>query len=266
MAGRVQGKVAIVTGGASGIGAETSRRLAAEGALVTLTDVSEEAGRQVAEEIGEPAAFVAHDVSEEADWRRVIEDVQRRHGRLDVLVNNAGIVLAATIEDTSLEQWRRIHAVNAEGVFLGCKYAIPVMRASGGGSIVNLSSVASRRGTPIYAAYSASKGAVRSLTRTVAVHCAGRGDPIRCNSIHPGGVSTPMVHALLKQGSGVDLAAAEDPEALARQMGMGLPIDIANLVVYLASDESRFVNGAELVIDGGITAAAGDPRPRPQGG
>jgi 3(or 17)beta-hydroxysteroid dehydrogenase len=260
MAGRVEGKVAIVTGGASGIGAETARRLAALGAQVTLTDVNEAGGVAVAKEIGGAAAFIDHDVSDEDQWRRVLEDVRRRHGRLDVLVNNAGIVVAATIEDTTLEQWRLIHAVNAEGVFLGCKHAIPAMRASGGGSIVNISSLASLRGTPIYAAYSASKGAVRSLTKTVAVHCREKGDAIRCNSIHPGGVSTPMVHGLMKGGAGIDLAG-EGGDAIAQQMGLGLPEDIANLVVYLASDESRYVNGAEIAIDGGASAAIPEGRP-----
>ncbi len=256
MAGRVQGKVAIVTGGASGIGAETARTLAREGALVTLTDVNEADGKSVAEEIGGSAVFLAHDVSDEDQWRAVILDVQRRHGGLHVLVNNAGIVLAANVEDTTLAQWRRIHAVNAEGVFLGCKHAIPAMRASGGGSIVNISSLAGLRGTPIYAAYSASKGAVRSLTKTVAVHCRDKGDAIRCNSIHPGGVSTPMVHGLVPGGSGPDLSTPEGV-ARARAVGLGLPSDIANLVLYLASDESCYVNGAELAIDGGATAAAG---------
>ncbi len=256
MSGRMDGKVAIVTGGASGIGAETARTLAREGALVTLTDVNEADGTSVAEAIGGSAVFLAHDVSDEDQWRAVILDVQRRHGGLHVLVNNAGIVLAANVEDTTLAQWRRIHAVNAEGVFLGCKHAIPAMRASGGGSIVNISSLAGLRGTPIYAAYSASKGAVRSLTKTVAVHCRDKGDAIRCNSIHPGGVSTPMVHGLVPGGSGPDLSTPEGV-ARARDVGLGLPSDIANLVLYLASDESCYVNGAELAIDGGATAAAG---------
>jgi 3(or 17)beta-hydroxysteroid dehydrogenase len=261
MAGRVAGKVAIVTGGASGIGAESARRLADEGARVTLTDVDQPGGRRVAVEIGGAAAFLAHDVRVEADWQRVIADVLRRHGRLDVLLNNAGIALSATVEDTTLEQWERIHAVNATGVFLGCKHAIPAMRASGGGSIVNVSSLAGLRGTAIYAAYSASKGAVRALTKSVAAHCLERGDAIRCNSIHPGGVSTPMVHRLVT-GVGQAIAGAPDPEAFARELGLGLPIDIANLVVYLASDESRYLNGAEIAIDGGASALAGDVRRR----
>lgn len=261
MAGRVEGKVAIVTGAASGIGAESARRLAAEGALVTLTDVNAAGGKAVAEQIGGAAAFLTHDVADEDQWLAVIEDVRRRHGALHVLVNNAGIVVQATIEDTTLEQWQRIQRVNADGVFLGCKHAIPAMRRSGGGSIINVSSLAGLRGTPIYAAYSASKGAVRSLTKTVAVHCRDRGDPIRCNSIHPGGVNTPMVHAVMKQGAGIDLAAMQDSREAAARMGLGQPEDIANLVVYLASDESRYVSGAEIAIDGGASAAAPAARP-----
>lgn len=262
MAGRVEGKVAIVTGAASGIGAETARRLAAEGARVTLTDVNAEGGEAVAKEIGGDAHFLAHDVADEAQWERVVADVLSRHGRLDVLVNNAGIVIEGTIEDASVEDWQRIQDINAKGVFLGCKHAIPAMRASGGGSIVNLSSLAGLRGTPIYAAYSASKGAVRSLTKTVAVHCRDKGDAIRCNSIHPGGVNTPMVHAVMKQGAGIDIAAMEDQREATLAMGLGQPDDIANLVVYLASDESRFVNGAEIAIDGGAAAAAPNSQPR----
>jgi 3(or 17)beta-hydroxysteroid dehydrogenase len=265
MTGRVAGKVAIVTGAASGIGAETARRLAAEGALVTLTDVNAAGGEAVAKEIGGAAAFLRHDVSDEDDWRRVIADVERRHGGLHVLVNNAGIVVQATIEDATLEQWQAIHRVNAQGVFLGCKHVIPVMRRSGSGSIVNVSSLAGLRGTPIYAAYGASKGAVLALTKTVAVHCRDRGDPIRCNSIHPGGVNTPMVHAVLKVGAGIDLTDPATGAEVAAQMGLGQPEDIALLVVYLASDESRYVNGAEIAIDGGAAAATPLARPSQDG-
>jgi 3(or 17)beta-hydroxysteroid dehydrogenase len=261
VSGRVEGKVAIVTGGASGIGAETGRRLAAEGARVLLTDVNEEGLAKVAAEIGEAAEALPHDVADEARWREIVDYARSRHGRLDVLVNNAGIVVRANVEETTLETWRRIQSVNAEGVFLGCKHAIPAMRASGGGSIVNVSSLAALRGTPIYAAYAASKGAVASLTKTVALHCIEQGDAIRCNSIHPGGVNTPMVHAVVKEGTGIDITTL-DPAVVRQSMGMGDPADIANLVLFLASDESGYVNGAELCIDGGLTVSTAVPGQR----
>jgi len=256
MAGRVEGKVAIVTGGASGIGAATVRRFVEEGARVVVADVNHELGEAVAKEAGGAAVFARHDVTDEASWVRLITDTESRHGRLDVLVNNAGIVLVANVEQTTLEQWRRVQAVNAEGVFLGCKHAIPAMRRAGGGSIVNVSSLAGLRGTPIYAAYSASKGAVRALTKTVALHCRDRGEPIRCNSIHPGGVETPLMVEAVKQSTGIDLD--RNPEAAAAirgSMELGQPVEIANLILYLASDESRYVNGDEIAIDGGLSAS-----------
>jgi 3(or 17)beta-hydroxysteroid dehydrogenase len=256
MAGRVEGKVAIVTGGASGIGAATVRMLAAEGAAVVASDVDRERGEALAKELGGKVLFARHDVCDEASWVRLISDTEARFGKLDVLVNNAGIIVVATIEDTTLEQWRRIHAVNAEGVFLGCKHAIPAMRRAGGGSIVNVSSLAALRGTPIYAAYSASKGAVRSLTKTVSLHCRQRGEAIRCNSIHPGGVETRLMRAAVKESTGVDMDT--NPEAAAafrRSVELAQPEAIAPLIVYLASDESSFVNGEEIAIDGGLSAS-----------
>ena len=256
MTDRLADKVAIVTGGASGIGAETARCFAAEGARVVVADRDEALGSKVAAEIGEAATFALHDVSDEASWERVIAETVSAHGGLHVLVNNAGILLRGDVEETSLEDWRRIQAVNSDGVFLGCKHAIPAMRASGPSSIVNVSSLAALRGTPVYAAYSASKGAVRSFTKTVALHCAARGDAIRCNSVHPGGVSTPMVHASLAQAGGeVDVEMLRESADLARAMGLGQPRDIANLMVFLASDESIYVNGAEIEIDGGMAAS-----------
>ena len=256
MAGRVEGKVAIVTGGASGIGAATVRMLAAEGAAVVAADLDRERGEALAKELGGKTHFALHDVRDEDAWVRLISDTEARFGKLDVLVNNAGIIVVATIEDTTLEQWRRIHAVNAEGVFLGCKHAIPAMRRARGGSIVNVSSLAALRGTPIYAAYSASKGAVRSLTKTVSLHCRMRGEPIRCNSIHPGGVETRLMRAAVKESTGVDMET--NPEAAAafrRSVELAQPEAIAPLIVYLASDESSFVNGEEIAIDGGLSAS-----------
>ncbi len=243
--GRVDGKTCIVTGAASGIGQATARLLAREGATVVVADVNEADGRKTAEEIGAPSIFVAHDVTDEDAWRSLIADTENRFGQLDVLVNNAGIVVVADIEETKLEDYQRILAVHAQGPFLGCKHAIPAMARAGGGSIINISSVAGLVGSPPYAAYSASKGAVRSITQTVAVHCVQKGNRVRCNSIHPGGINTPMVHALPPEGEG----SAPPPEAL------GQPEDVAAMVLYLASDESRFVNGAALAIDAGFTAA-----------
>ena len=254
--GRVEGKVAIVTGGASGIGAETCRALAEEGARVVVADLDAALGEEVASGIGEAASFVRHDVSDEASWERIVKETVASRGGLHVLVNNAGILHRGTIEDTTLEDWRRVQAVNSDGVFLGCKHAIPAMRASGPSSIVNISSLAALRGTPVYTAYSASKGAVRTLTKSVAVHLASAGDAIRCNSVHPGGVTTPMVARTLEEAGGeMDFDALREHADLARQMGMGQPRDIANLVVFLASDESIYVNGAEIEIDGGLAAA-----------
>ncbi len=225
--GRVAAKVAIVTGAASGLGRAQATLLAREGASVVVADVNEAGGASLAAELGAPACALRLDVRDEASWQQVIAETLRRYGRLDVLVNNAGIVVLATIEETTLEQWRRVQAVNSDGVFLGCKHAIPAMRGGGGGSIVNLSSTAGLIGTPAFAAYAASKGAVRSLTKTVAVHCAQRGYAIRCNSVHPGGIDTPMT-----QGLGA-LAADAAPmalEALAKQplSRMGKPEDVAS--------------------------------------
>ena len=253
MAGRVEDKVAIVTGAASGIGRGSAEILAREGARVVLSDVNEPLGREAAKAIGGDAIFLRHDVSDEESWREVIAATLARFGRLDVLVNNAGIAIVADIESTTVEQWRKMMAVNAEGVFLGCKHAIPAMRRSGGGSIINISSAAGLVGTPPFAAYSATKGAVRILTKSVAAHCREKGDAIRCNSIHPGGIDTPLVRGLTRQPQGSEPGAIEGVSELGQAIGYGQPADIGYLVLYLASDESRFMTGSELAIDGGLT-------------
>lgn len=245
---RVEGKVCIVTGAASGVGREDALLLASEGAKVVLTDLNEEAGRQVAAGIGANALFVRQDIASEADWQNVIKLTLETFGRLDVLVNNAAILAMANIEDTSLELWQKVQRINSDGYFLGCKYAISAMKDSGGGSIVNMSSVAALGGMPAFCAYSASKGAVAALTRSVALHCKEQGYRIRCNSVHPDGINTPMTQALA--------GGQPIPQDLLEQNPknrMCAPRDIANLVLFLASDESRFISGSELRIDNAQT-------------
>jgi 3(or 17)beta-hydroxysteroid dehydrogenase len=255
--GRVEGKVALVTGAASGIGRATALRLAEQGARVVVTDRQVEAGEAVAAEIGAAAFFQALDVTREAEWVAAMEATVRRFGRLDVLVNNAGVGVVKDIESTTLEEWRFVHAVNAEGVFLGCREAIKVMKATaasgGGGSIVNVSSIAGLVGEATLAAYCSSKGAVRLLTKSIAMHCAQRGYGIRCNSVHPSFIATPMVEAMIEASPDHDKARAQMTRA-APLGRLGDVDDVAYLVLYLASDESKFITGAEMVVDGGATA------------
>jgi len=249
--GRVEGKVAIVTGGAMGLGEADARVLAREGARVVVTDVNRELGAKVAEQIGGEYRF--HDVTDEAQWQQLIAHVGARYGALHILVNNAGIVEPGTIESQTYAEYKRQMAVSADGTFLGCKYAVPLIAKSGGGSIVNMASIASKRGVHSVTAYCAAKGAVEALSRAVAVHCLTQKNGVRCNSIHPGSIDTPMV-----RGIGAKMVAAgmvtADNQAPPRQQRLGEPIDIANLVLFLASDESKFITGQEFVPDGGVSA------------
>lgn len=241
---RVEGKVCIITGAASGVGREDALLLAREGAKVILTDLNDEAGRQVAAEIGENALFIHQDIASEADWQNVIKLTLERFGRLDVLINNAAILALGSIEDTSLEQFQKVQKINTEGYFLGCKYAVQAMKETGGGSIVNMSSVAALGGMPMFCAYSASKGAVAAMTRSVALHCKQQGYRIRCNSVHPDGINTPMTQALTGGQAIPQETLDQDP-----MNRMCAPQDIANVVLFLVSDESCFVNGAEIRVD-----------------
>ncbi len=251
--GRVDGKVAIVTGGAVGLGRADAVLLAQEGAHVVVTDVDTQQGSAVAEEIGGSALFLHHDVTNEPSWIDLIDSVVDRLGRLDILVNNAGIVVPENPETTTLDQFRQVCAVSVEGTFLGCKYAIPAMKKSGGGSIINMSSVGAINPQPDVAAYAAAKGAVRSYTRAVAIHCAQNGLNIRCNSVAPSSMATPMVAEIQKQ------LVAKGRVGLKRSgMGeLGDPNDVAHAVLYLASDESRLVSGSEIVIDHTVTVTQG---------
>ena len=247
--GRVSGKVALITGAGSGLGAADAERLAEEGAKVLVSDINLQATKAVAERIGHGAVAIEHDVSLEADWKSAISVAEEQFGGLHILVNNAGIVVIADPEATTLEQYRKVQAVMNEGVFLGCKYAIPLMARSGGGSIINMSSTASHLGYPPFFAYSAAKGAVRALTKSIAIHCQQKGYGIRCNSIHPASIETPMIQGAMGRPG----EEQEIPEGVLPAGAIGHPRDVANLVLYLASDESRFVTGAEILIDNGLT-------------
>lgn len=248
--GRLDNKVAIITGGARGMGEAESHLFAKEGAVVYLTDVLEEEGTAVARRIreaGGDATFLAHDVTNESRWQEVIDAVVEAHGRVDVLVNNAGLGLLKTAEDTRSDQWDRIMNVNAKGVFFGCKYIVPAMQKANGGSIINISSMYGLVGAPASAAYQAAKGAVRLLSKSCAVDYARYN--IRVNSVHPGLILTPIFGHL-----------AEDKDAMQRLLGTtlmerpGQPDEVAYPVLFLASDESSFMTGSELVVDGGYTA------------
>ncbi|WP_282606998.1 glucose 1-dehydrogenase [Pelagibius sp. Alg239-R121] len=251
--GRVEGKVALVTGAASGLGAATVALLVAEGARVVAGDLEVEKSLSAFQGLGDKVFSIRLDVTSESDWIDAIEKVLNHYGRLDILVNSAGILLMKDVEATSLEDWRRVSAVNLDGTFLGCKYGIGAMKEAGGGSIINLSSVSGLVGGHNLAAYNASKGGVRLLTKSVALHCARKGYGIRCNSVHPTFVETPMLDALLE--------TAEDPAAARASLTRQVPLgrlgrseDVGKMILYLASDESAFVTGSEMVIDGGATA------------
>ncbi len=253
---RVADKVVLVTGAGSGIGRATAKLLAAEGATVIVSDINQPGGLETVQQIGAAnsgrgARFEEHDTAQEADWKRIIDAIMAREGKLNGLVNNAGIAgpFPSTFETETVEQWRRMLSINVEGVFLGCKYSVPAIRQSGGGSIVNTSSLAAFLGTPDLSAYGASKGAVRQFTKTVAMDCARKGYKIRCNSVHPGIIMTPMGEGILPNDKARERALRTIPIG-----EFGAPEDIAYGILYLISDESRFVTGSELVIDGGMNA------------
>lgn len=248
MSGRVSGKVIIVTGAAAGLGAAIAERLTEEGATVVRTDIAGGSGA------------VRQDVTDEAQWQDLVTNVVKQHGRLDGLVNNAGIADGKGPPDPEhalADDWRRIYTVNVEGVFLGCKHAIPAIAAAGGGSIVNMSSIGALVPTPFLSAYGASKAAVMHYSRTVALHCCEQGHAIRCNSVHPGQVRTPMhVELMARTAAELGLNDEQAAEAFLSKVPMKKwqeAVDIANGVLFLMSDESRFVTGTSLVIDGGMS-------------
>ena len=269
--GRLDGRIALITGAARGIGRAVAECFHTEGAHVLLSDINDQEGSVAAGCLGDRAEYHHLDVSLEDDWGRAAAAIGRTHGHLDVLVNNAAItgLLEPGLHDPEhflLASWRHVHAVNLDGVALGCKYGIRLMRHRGG-AIVNMSSRSAMVGIPGAAAYASSKAAVRNHTKTVALYCAERGYRIRCNSVHPGAILTPMWDPVL--GEGADRARAIS--ALEREVPlgrMGQPSDVAQAVLYLASDASAYVTGTELHIDGGIlagSAAAPTISPRSEG-
>lgn len=259
MSGRVAGKTALVTGAARGLGAATARMLAREGARVLLTDIDETGVAQQAAaidaECGKGTAFSArHDVTSEEDWRRALEAAQEKLGGLSVLVNNAGIAPGGSIESLSFETWKQTFAINVDGVFLGCKLALPLLRESQPASIVNMSSISAMIAGPALVAYNASKAAVWMLTKSVALQCAKKGWDIRCNSVHPTFIDTELLENFRLDKSVPREATMEKLAAQVPLGRVGEPEDVALGVLYLASDESRFMTGAELKLDGGISA------------
>jgi 3(or 17)beta-hydroxysteroid dehydrogenase len=266
---RLDGKVALITGAGRGIGEATARALASHGCRVCVTDLLPDRAAAVAASIGPPASHALLDVRDESHWTRAVGDLLARAGRLDILVNNAGItgfvppMGPQDPEHASLHSWHAVHATNLDGVFLGCKHAIAAMKPPrSGGSIINISSRSGQVGIPRAAAYASSKAAVRNHSKSVALYCAEMGYAIRCNSIHPGAVLTPMWDDVLPPGPDRD-AALRDLAAEVPLGRMGSPADVASLVVFLASDESSYITGAEMVIDGGILAGSAATPKRP---
>ncbi|MEV0340596.1 glucose 1-dehydrogenase [Nocardia sp. NPDC050713] len=237
--GRLTGKVALISGGARGMGAAHARKFVAEDARVVLGDILDDEGKALAEELGDHAVYVHLDVRQKQDWQAAAEEAVRRFGALNVLVNNAGIVNGNLLVDFALEEWQRIIDINLTGTFLGMQAATPAMIEAGGGSIVNISSVEGMRGSPGLHGYTATKFAVRGLTKSTALELAQYG--IRVNSVHPGLISTPMTEGIPADFLQIPLGRAADPA------------EVSNLVTYLASDESSYSTGAEFVIDGGLT-------------
>jgi 3alpha(or 20beta)-hydroxysteroid dehydrogenase len=247
---RLQGKVALVTGGARGMGAAEVRRLHADGASVVAADVLDDDGKALADELGDRVRFVHLDVTSEEGWQQAVEQTEREFGQIDILVNNAGILKFNAIADTPLEEFRQVLDVNLIGVFLGMKTVIPAMKRAGGGSIVNISSTEGLAGTVFCGAYTASKFGVRGITKVAAIEYGA--DKIRVNSVHPGGIDTPMTRAVMDEEGRKYVG-----KKVAGLKRMGEADEVASVVAFLASDDSSYCTGAEFVVDGGVTASAG---------
>ena len=258
---RFSDKVAVVTGGAQGIGAGICEMFAAQGADVVIADINLPAAQELASAIGERAHAMALDVTDESQWQQLTEQVEAQFGHLDILVQSAGISRPASIEDADLNEWREHMKVHGEGAFLGCKYAVAAMKKTGGGSIVNISSVESIRPGPVFTCYGAAKAAQDAVTKTVALHCGERGYNIRCNSVHPAATYTPLLQQYLE--------SAENGAELEKIYAGMQPLnriatveEVANTVLFLASDEASFMTGHQMYVDGGVLAK---PYPLDQG-
>lgn len=258
---RLEGKIALVTGAAQGIGKEIALLFAKEGAIVLVSDINDNMGEITAKEIGSQAVYYHLDVSNENHWKKVFANIENKFGKLDILVNNAGITGfqegfgLQDPEHASLDSWKNVHAVNSDGTFMGCKYAIKAMKQSQNGSIINISSRSGLVGIPGAAAYAASKAAIRNHTKTVALYCCEQGYHIRCNSIHPAAILTPMWEPMLGTGRDRDANIANISKDIPMKK-MGLPEDVAYAALFLASEESKYITGIELNVDGGILAGS----------
>lgn len=255
---RLSQKVAIITGAAKGLGEAEARQFAKEGAHVILTDVDIENGERIAAEIGRQAQFYQHDVRDEDRWKTIIASVLETHGKIDILVNNAGVVEAGSIETQTAEEFRFVMNVNVEGTFFGCKHIMPAMRKNGGGSIINMASIASLRGAPNVIAYSAAKGAIESLSRSVAAHSANNKLGIRCNSVHPSAIMTPMIRSLPEKMAKARKRETTSNQDMSKSGIVGQPNDVVGAVLFLASDESKFISGTQIVIDNGLLSLTGN--------
>ena len=249
MTKRLNQKVALVTGGASGFGKATAVAFKEEGAEVYISDINEELGKQVSDEIG--VHFISHDVTKTDDWTKVIDQIKTQSSKLNILVNNAGIGFMGDVEETTEEEWELVHKVDLDSVFFGCKYSIPLMRDSGNGSIINVSSISGIVAGHNFTAYNSAKAAVRHLSKSVALHCARTTNLVRCNSVHPVFARTEILEALLSDTSNDMLTKLERQIPVRKLAEVD---DIANAILFLASDESKMITGTEIVIDGGLSA------------